>query len=86
MLANPDFKWKKQPQIEVWQKESNDGESSVKLETYGPLESVGLFEEALRHNEVPLLIWTVCMHLYLSCEINIFEGYKLYPLLVALKL
>ncbi|KAJ0014608.1 hypothetical protein Pint_21185 [Pistacia integerrima] len=52
MLANPYFKWKKQPQIEVWRKESNDGESSVKLETYGPLESVDVFEEALKHNEL----------------------------------
>lgn len=52
MLANPDFKWKKQPQIKVWRKQSNDGESSAKLETYGPVESISLFKEALRNNEV----------------------------------
>lgn len=55
MLPNPGFKWKRQPQIEVWQEELINGESSVKLETYGPLDSVGLFEEALRNNEVQLL-------------------------------
>ncbi|XP_044475757.1 phospholipase A(1) LCAT3 [Mangifera indica] len=52
MLPNPGFKWKRQPQIEVWQEELINGESSVKLETYGPLDSVGLFEEALRNNEL----------------------------------
>ncbi|KAL9429626.1 hypothetical protein AB3S75_031441 [Citrus x aurantiifolia] len=52
MLANPDFKWKKQPQIKVWRKQSNDGESSAKLETYGPVESISLFKEALRNNEL----------------------------------
>ncbi|CAK9155466.1 unnamed protein product [Ilex paraguariensis] len=51
MLPNPEFKWKKQPQIHVWRKQSNDGEVSVKLESYGPNESVTLFEEALRNNE-----------------------------------
>ncbi|KAF8404335.1 hypothetical protein HHK36_009218 [Tetracentron sinense] len=55
MLPNPQFKWKKQPQIRVWQKESEGKEtSSVKLESYGPTESVVLFEEALRNNEVQL--------------------------------
>ncbi|KAF8379029.1 hypothetical protein HHK36_028456 [Tetracentron sinense] len=53
MLPNPQFKWKKQPQIRVWQKESEGKEtSSVKLESYGPTESVVLFEEALRSNEI----------------------------------
>lgn len=55
MLANPEFKWKKQPQIQVWRKQSNDEDVSVELESYGPLESVTFFEEALRNNEVPLL-------------------------------
>ena len=54
MLANPDFKWKKQPQIEVWRKQSDDGETTVSLESYGPLESITLFEEALKNNEVSL--------------------------------
>ncbi|KAF8379031.1 hypothetical protein HHK36_028458 [Tetracentron sinense] len=53
MLPNPQFKWKKQPQIRVWQKESEGKEtSSVKLESCGPTESVVLFEEALRNNEL----------------------------------
>ncbi|KAF8393905.1 hypothetical protein HHK36_020105 [Tetracentron sinense] len=53
MLPNPQFKWKKQPQIQVWQNESEGKEtSSVKLESYGPTESVVLFEEALRNNEL----------------------------------
>ncbi|KAF8404329.1 hypothetical protein HHK36_009212 [Tetracentron sinense] len=53
MLPNPQFKWKKQPQIRVWQKESEGKEtSSVKLVSYGPTESVVLFEEALRNNEI----------------------------------
>ncbi|KAM4082789.1 hypothetical protein ACB094_08G007200 [Castanea mollissima] len=54
MLGNPEFKWKKQPEIQVWRKHSNDGdgEASIDLESYGPIESITLFEEALRHNEL----------------------------------
>lgn len=52
MLANPEFIWKKQPEIQVWRKRSEDGETYVDLESYGPTESITLFEEALRHNEV----------------------------------
>ncbi|KAJ4721649.1 Lecithin:cholesterol acyltransferase family protein [Melia azedarach] len=52
MMTNPDFKWEKQPKIEVWRKQSSDGESSVKLESYGPVESISLFEEALKNNEL----------------------------------
>lgn len=64
MLGNPEFKWKKQPEIQVWRKHSNDGygEVSVNLESYGPNESITLFEEALRHNEVLL-------HNYFGVEI-----------------
>jgi hypothetical protein len=59
MLANPDFKWKKQPEIQVWRKHSKDGETSIELDSYGPVESTTLFREALRHNEVQLfsLVW-----------------------------
>lgn len=54
MLPNPDFNWKQQPQIKVWCKKADKEEnSSVKLEIYGPSESITLFEEALKHNEVP---------------------------------
>ncbi|XP_056160039.1 phospholipase A(1) LCAT3 isoform X2 [Syzygium oleosum] len=52
MMANPEFEWANQPKIEVWQKHSIDGDVSVNLETYGPLESVPLFESALRNNEL----------------------------------
>lgn len=53
MLPNPGFEWKEIPKIQVWRKASTDEEeSSVKLESYGPLESHIVFEEALRHNEL----------------------------------
>ncbi|KAF2283121.1 hypothetical protein GH714_043445 [Hevea brasiliensis] len=52
MLANPNFKWERQPQIQVWLEQSDDGESSVKLESYGPLDSITFFQEALRNNEL----------------------------------
>ncbi|GMH10352.1 hypothetical protein Nepgr_012193 [Nepenthes gracilis] len=53
LLPNPGFNWKIQPSIQVWRKQSIEGEApSVKLETYGPLESFTVFEEALRHNEL----------------------------------
>lgn len=51
MLPNPEFKWKKQPEILVWRGQSTDGETA-KLESYGTNESVLLFEEALRNNQV----------------------------------
>lgn len=54
MLPNSDFNWKQQPQIKVWCKKADKEEknSSVKLEIYGPSESITLFEEALKHNEL----------------------------------
>ncbi|KAK3028007.1 hypothetical protein RJ639_040006 [Escallonia herrerae] len=52
MLGNPGFKWKKQPEVQVWRKQSNDGESSVKLEMYDPTNCITLFEEALKNNEL----------------------------------
>ncbi|KAK6915776.1 Lecithin:cholesterol/phospholipid:diacylglycerol acyltransferase [Dillenia turbinata] len=53
MMPNPEFKWKQNPQIQVWRKNSEDTEiSSAELETYSPIDSVSLFEEALRHNEL----------------------------------
>lgn len=51
MLPNPEFKWKKQPEILVWRGQSTDGETA-KLESYSTTESVLLFEEALRNNEL----------------------------------
>ncbi|MBA0681013.1 hypothetical protein Goari_012676, partial [Gossypium aridum] len=52
MLPNPYFSWKMQPQINVWRGHTEDGETSVKLESYSPIESISLFREALRHNEL----------------------------------
>lgn len=51
------FEWENIPKICVWRKTSPDDEydsSPVKLETYGPLESIDVFEEALRDNEVSM--------------------------------
>lgn len=52
MLPNPEFKWKKQPEIVVWRNYSENGEDSVKLETYDPSGCVELFVEALKDNEL----------------------------------
>lgn len=52
MLPNPDFQWSKKPEIQVWRKMSEDEETLVELESYGPKESVTLFEQALKTNEV----------------------------------
>ncbi|KAH8501298.1 hypothetical protein H0E87_016205 [Populus deltoides] len=52
MLPNPDFNWKTEPQIQVWRKQSNDGETPAKLESFGPVECITLFEEALKYNEL----------------------------------
>lgn len=52
MLPNPDFNWKKQPEIKVWRKHSKDDETSVALECYETNGCFSLFEEALRKNEV----------------------------------
>lgn len=66
MLPNPEFNWKKQPQIQVWRKQSDDGESCVKLESYGPKDSPTLFEEALRNNELSFKGKTVPLPFNLS--------------------
>ncbi|KAL6132403.1 hypothetical protein ACLB2K_064646 [Fragaria x ananassa] len=52
MLANPDFNWKKEPEIQVWRKQSKNEKSYIELESYGPVESNTLFREALRNNEL----------------------------------
>lgn len=52
MLGNLGFNWHAQPQIQVWQKSSVDGKTSVELKSYGPTDSIALFEEALRNNQV----------------------------------
>ncbi|KAK7295216.1 hypothetical protein RJT34_18121 [Clitoria ternatea] len=52
MLPNPNYEWKKPPKIQVWRKHSKDGHENINLESYGPVESVSLFEEALRNNQL----------------------------------
>ncbi|CAL1370465.1 unnamed protein product [Linum trigynum] len=52
MLPNPAFKWERDPQIQVWRKQSNDDDTSIQAESYGLLESISLFEEALKNNEL----------------------------------
>ncbi|KAL6501064.1 Phospholipase A(1) lcat3 [Orobanche hederae] len=52
MLPNPDFNWKKQPQIQVWRKHTKDDETSVELESFNTSDCVALFEEALKDNEL----------------------------------
>ncbi|KAK7340394.1 hypothetical protein VNO77_21096 [Canavalia gladiata] len=52
MLANPNYEWEKQPEILVWRKHSKDSNDNINLESYGPNQSISLFEEALRHNEL----------------------------------
>uniref|UniRef100_A0A7N0ZYU6 Uncharacterized protein n=1 Tax=Kalanchoe fedtschenkoi TaxID=63787 RepID=A0A7N0ZYU6_KALFE len=49
MLPNPGFNWEKQPQIQVWRKSEDD---LVQKECYGPTESITLFEETLKDNEL----------------------------------
>lgn len=57
MMANPYFKWKKQPEIRVWRKktEKDNDETSAELETFGLVESIDLFNDALKNNEVHTL-------------------------------
>lgn len=71
MLANPYYEWKKQPEILVWRKHTKDGDNNINLESYGPTQSISLFEEALRDNEVIYLNFSLglmkckmCGHIY----------------------
>ncbi|ERN20096.1 phospholipase A(1) LCAT3 isoform X2 [Amborella trichopoda] len=53
MLPNPEFKWKQSPLINVWRKQSDGkGSTSVKMESFGPIETMHLFKEALQDNEL----------------------------------
>ncbi|XP_061368539.1 phospholipase A(1) LCAT3 [Gastrolobium bilobum] len=52
MLPNPEYEWKKQPEIHVWRKQTKNGDININLESYGPVQSISLFEEALRDNEL----------------------------------
>jgi len=51
MMTNIEFNWKKLPQIQLWRKEyTNEGESYAELESYGPRESISIFQQALKGN------------------------------------
>ncbi|XP_078165517.1 lecithin:cholesterol acyltransferase 3 [Carex rostrata] len=50
MLPNPTFKWKQQPVLHVWRKNSDNGE--VLLTEYDATDCSSLFEGALRNNEL----------------------------------
>ncbi|XP_010549765.1 PREDICTED: phospholipase A(1) LCAT3 [Tarenaya hassleriana] len=52
MMGNPDFKWRNQPKIQVWRKKMQNDDASVELESFGPAESIDLFNEALKDNEL----------------------------------
>ncbi|XP_057870840.2 phospholipase A(1) LCAT3 [Cryptomeria japonica] len=53
MMTNIEFKWKKLPQIQIWRKiNTNAGEPSVELESFGPKESIFIFQEALKGNKL----------------------------------
>nr|GFB75935.1 phospholipase A(1) LCAT3-like [Tanacetum cinerariifolium] len=52
MLPNPEYNWKKQPEIMVWRNRSENGQDTVKMERYGTSGCVGLFVEALKDNEI----------------------------------
>ncbi|GER28275.1 lecithin:cholesterol acyltransferase family protein [Striga asiatica] len=52
MLPNPNFNWKKQPQVQVWRKHCEDEEASVELVSYDTNGCITLFEEALKNNEL----------------------------------
>uniref|UniRef100_A0A0D6QU21 Uncharacterized protein n=1 Tax=Araucaria cunninghamii TaxID=56994 RepID=A0A0D6QU21_ARACU len=51
MMTNVEFKWKKFPQIQLWRKQyTNTGEVYVELESFGPQESIWIFQQALKGN------------------------------------
>lgn len=53
LMGCPDFHWEHAPVLEIWKEKSNsNGESSVVLESYSPLEAVSVYELALANNKV----------------------------------
>lgn len=52
-MGCPDFHWEHAPVLEIWKEKSNsNGESTVVLESYSPLEAVSVYELALSNNKV----------------------------------
>ncbi|KAL2473927.1 Lecithin-cholesterol acyltransferase-like 4 [Forsythia ovata] len=53
LMACPDFPWEHIPLLEIWRKKSDsDGNSTIMLETYPPIEAASIFMEALSSNKV----------------------------------
>lgn len=51
MMTNIEFNWNKLPQIQIWRKKyTKEGESSAEIESYGPRESISIFQKALKGN------------------------------------
>lgn len=77
MMANPDFKWKKQPEIRVWRKKSekDNDETSVELESFGLMESIDLFNDALKNNEVHIKLLFLFYFHWLEM---LFSSYTMY--------
>ncbi|KAK4368310.1 hypothetical protein RND71_012102 [Anisodus tanguticus] len=52
LMGCPDFHWEHAPVLEIWKEKSNsNGESTVILESYSPLEAVSVYERALSNNK-----------------------------------
>ncbi|CAI9760034.1 unnamed protein product [Fraxinus pennsylvanica] len=53
LMACLDFPWEHIPLLEIWRKKSDsDGNSTIMLESYPPIEAVSIFIEALSSNKV----------------------------------
>ncbi|KAF3450013.1 hypothetical protein FNV43_RR06092 [Rhamnella rubrinervis] len=52
LMASVDFHWEHIPLLEIWREKLDDGNSSIILESYPPVETVGIFKEALSSNKV----------------------------------
>ena len=53
LMPCPDFHWENPPLLEVWrEKTSVNGNSTVMLESFSPVEAVPIFTEALTCNMV----------------------------------
>ena len=53
LLANPNYKWKDTPLLQIWRENlDNDGKKSALLESYEPEEAIKMIEKALSSNEV----------------------------------
>ncbi|KAI3742449.1 hypothetical protein L1987_60131 [Smallanthus sonchifolius] len=60
------FRWENQPEIVSWRKYSENGQDSVKRETYGTSGCVRLFKEAMKENKVLIIQHQVLISISLS--------------------